>query len=358
MNILNFKTMYKAVMLSFLSILLYNCSEDDNEQVSTKSYNLDSTEKSSETAGPQVVFEENFDDQPDWSQFERCLYDNYSFDCNTIIEGWDYLYTEDKNSTHAPFYIEAIAGRGGIGKGYHFWDESRGTDRRWKTEAQLAKKLPQAYQELWFSFWIKFNPGARWEGGSEASKVFRGGAYNPLVLDGTAGTSVFNTNNSSKRNKGLGRTTGGMFFVDVVRNDRGRTRIKLFSRCNPSYKCDTYDDAWDYFVNPGAPSTPSDWKDNFGDGNWHKIEVHFVMDSAPEARDGVLEVFYDGNRLGGRNNIPWRTEGSDSWIEGINFFAIAGNSENVWAGDIDTTNSPEQSFYFIDDVKVCTTRCL
>ena len=308
-------------------------------------------------AAASIIFEETFDDQPEWSQRERCLYDDFSSDCDNLIDGWDYLYTDDKNPTHDPFYIEEAAARGGSGKGYHQWDESRGDDSRWKSEGQLAKKLSRPYQELWFSFWIKFNPNAQWEGGSESTKVFRAGALNPKVMDGTAGTSVYNVKNDSEGNKGHGRTSGGWFVLNVVRHERARTRLRASARCNRSYKCGEYDETWDLILDPDAPVQETDWPQNFGDDKWHKIEVHFAMNSAPGVGDGILEVFYDNERLGGRDDVPWKMEDAESWIEGINLFAIAGNSENVWAGDIETENSPEQSFYFLDDIKVCTKRC-
>ena len=334
----------------FLIIEAKNGAGTENSEVFELKFSTTSSNSS-------IVFQETFDNQPDWFQQDRCLYDNFSAACNTIPSGWNYFYVDDKNPTHAAGYIEAAAARGGSGKGYHLWDESRGANSRWKSEAQLGKRLPQAYQELWFSFWIRFNPNAQWEGGDEDSKVFRAGAFNPLVMDGTTGTSVFNVRNSNEKNNGLGRTTGGLFIMNVVHHDAKPTRIRLSTRCNATYKCGTYDEVWDYLVNPGAPTNVSDWSTNFGDGNWHKLEVHMVMNSSPGVGDGVLEVYYDGTRLGGRTNVPWKMDNAESWIEGINYFAIAGNSENEWAGNIDTPSSPEQSFYFMDDIQVCTTRC-
>lgn len=314
--------------------------------------------KVSPATGSQVVFRETFDDQPDWSQRDRCIFDNASSACNTLPSGWDYYYEDDKNPTHDAGYIEAAAARGGIGKGFHLWDESRGKKGQWKSEAQLAKRLPQAYQDLWFSFWLRFNPEAQWQGGSRAAKVLRAGAYNPQVMDGTAGTSLFNTNGSNAQNRELGRTTGGMFFVDVVHESKGRSNIRLVARCNATYNCGSRSRwTWFYVINPDLPAGTQDWNDTFGDGNWHKIEVHAVMNSLPGVDDGVLEVYYDGTRLGGRDNIPFKMDNAESWIEGINLFSIAGNADNVWAGNVDTTESPEQSFYYLDDIQVCTSRC-
>ena len=306
---------------------------------------------------PQVIFLETFDQQPDWSDPKLCAYDNFSKDCETLPLNWNYLYVDDKNPTHAPCYIEASAARGGSGKGYAQWDESRGSDGSWRSECQLAKRLPQAYPELWFSFWIRFNPDAEWESNWEPSKIFRAGAYNPKVMDGTSRSTIFKTNAGSEDNKGVGRTTGGMFFLNVVRVGNGGTRIQLSARCNPSYKCGSYDNTWEYNLDPNAPSGTTDWSSTLGDGNWHRIEAHYKLNSAPGAEDGILEIFYDGNRIGGRDNIPWRANGAESWIKGATFFSIAGNSANVWAGDINTVDSPEQLFYYLDDVSVCTTRC-
>lgn len=300
-----------------------------------------------------LIFEENWDLQADWVPTGRCLFDGFSADCNNLPNGWDWLYTDDSNPTNPPCAIEAAAARGGSGKGFHEWDESRGDDGSWKAECQLAKRLPQAYPEVWVSFFMSVNPDALWEGGSELSKIFRMGMYNPQVMDGTAGTSIFNTNNTSTQNNGLGKTTGGMFFLDLDHVVGGDTALKFIVRCNPSYRCGTYNEAFDYHVDSGAGTS---WAATFGDGQFHRIEIRMVMNTVVGVADGIVEVYYDGVFLGGKNDVPFRMAGADAWIEGINFFAIAGNSENVWAGDIPGPTSPEQSFYYIDDIKVGTTR--
>ena len=316
----------------------------------------DSGKTPSQPAAGNVIFSENFDDLPDWQPSGRCLYPGYAKDCDKLPGQFDTLYTDDANPTHAPCYIEAAAARGGSGKGYHHWDESRGDNRRWKAECQLGARLPGDYQSLWFSLWIRINPDAEWEGGSESTKLLRGGVFNSKVMDGTARTTMFRLNNSSSGNRGLGRTTGGIFFVNFVRHSHGPTRLRLSTRCNPVYKCGGKN-SWSFLISPENAGGGSDWKDNLGDGQWHHIEVHMAMNSSPGARDGILAVYYDGREIGRLAKVPWRMQGAEAWIKGINGFFIAGNSENVWRGNIDSRESPEQSFYFLDDIQVCKTRC-
>jgi hypothetical protein len=190
-----------------------------------------------------------------------------------------------------------------------------------------------------------------WQDGTMMSKIFRIGHYNPLVIDGTAKTSAFNTNNKSARNGGLGNTTAGLFFLDVKQVKSPRLmRLQQAVRCGGDYKCGKYKRAW--FQNfSGTPG--NSWKKTLGDDQWHHIEVRVKMNSAVGENDGILEVYFDGVQQTRRDNIPWRMAGTKATVTGFNMFTIAGNSNNIWAGQTDE----EQWMYDVDDLRVCTSRC-
>jgi len=306
----------------------------------------------------QMIFSDNFDATPDWQNkgSQRCNYIGWDEDandtsCANVPLNYDLIYMTDKNPANPMCQINNKGARGLNGKGLRVYDESNGDKNSWGSDCQIAKYFPQQYPELWVSYYIHYNPNMIWDSGTKMSKIFRIGHYNPLVVDGTAQTSAFNTNKSSSQNGGLGDTTAGLFFLDVKQvTSPELMRFQQAVRCGGEYKCGAYDEAW--FQN--FSGTPGDsWSQTLGDNRWHHIEAHVKMNSSVGANDGVLEVYFDGVLQTREKDIPWRMAGTKSVVTGFNMFTLAGNSNNVWAGQ----SNEEQWMYDVDDVRVCTSRC-
>ena len=302
----------------------------------------------------EVIFSDDFDATPDWQNkgSQRCNYIGWDKDardsaCANVPLNYDLMYITDKNPASPMCEINSKGARGSSGKGLRVNDESNGRKRSWGSDCQIAKYFPKQYPELWASYYIHYNPKMIWASGTKMSKIFRIGHYNPLVVDGTAKTSAFNTNNRSSKNKGLGNTTAGLFFLDVKQvKDPTLMRFQQAVRCGGLYKCGKYDEAW--FQN--FSGTPGDsWEDTLGDDKWHHIEVHVKMNSTVGANDGVLDVYFDGVRQTSRNNIPWRMAGTKADVTGFNMFTIAGNSNNIWDGQ----SNAEQWMYDVDNLRIC-----
>ncbi|MEW8627698.1 MAG: PKD domain-containing protein [Candidatus Thiodiazotropha sp.] len=310
-------------------------------------------------ANAEEIFSGTFDATPDWQNdgSQRCSrldWDEVSGEtaCADMPLNYDLIYVTDRNPTTPMCEINSSAARGAAGKGFRMYDESNGDRNSWGSDCQIAKYFTTQYPEVWSSFYIRYNPDMIWDTATARAKIFRIGHYNPLVVDGTAGTSVFSTNNSSEKNKGLGRTTSGLFFLGTKQEKSpALMRLRQAVRCAPQYKCGSYDESW--FQN--FSGTPGDsWWETLGDGNWHLVEVRTAMNSAPGVADGIVEVYFDGVLQTMRTDVPWRMEGVDpAVVRGFNLFSIAGNSDNVWDGQ----SNAEQWVYDIDDVKICTTRC-
>ena len=126
-------------------------------------------------------------------------------------------------------------------------------------------------------------------------------------------------------------------------------RFQQAVRCS-EYKCGKYDEAW--FQNFSGTDSRS-WKDTLGDNKWHHIEIRVKMNSAADAYDGILEVYFDGTLQTRRDDIPWRMAGVEEVVTGFNMLTIGGNSNNVWAGQ----SNEEQWMYDVDDLRICTNRC-
>ena len=302
----------------------------------------------------EVIFSDSFDATPDWQNVgsQRCKWigdpHNGGASCANVPLNYDLMYMDDRNQTTPMCAINSQAARGTSGKGLRVTDESNGSSSQWGSDCQIAKILPQQFPEVWVSYYIHYNPNMIWANGTTKSKIFRIGHYNPFVINGTTETSVFNTN----LNTNQGPTTSGLVFFDVKSlNSSARMRFQPSVRCAPTYKCGTYDDEWETDIKGKQDYS---WGNTLGDNQWHHIEIRVKMNSAPGVGDGIFEQYLDGVLQTKQTDIPWRMSGVDpSVVTGFNMFTIAGNSNNVWAGN---TNQ-EQWMYDVDDVKICTSRC-
>lgn len=303
-----------------------------------------------------VIFSDNFDTTPDWQNIgsQRCKWivaDEGTRDtaCANVPLNYDLMYVTDKNPTFPMCQITSAASKGINGKGLRLYDESNGRKNSWGSDCQIEKYLGQQYPEIWVSYYIHYNPNMIWHSGTGVSKIFRIGHYNPLVVDGTAKTSVFNTNKSSSKNSGLGDTTAGIFFLYVKHESSGLVRFQQGVRCS-DYKCGRYKEAWRQNI---TGTSGVSWGKTLGDDKWHHIEARVKMNSAVDTNDGVLELYFDSILQTRRDNIPWRMTGVKNTVTGFNMISIGGNSHNIWAGQ---TNE-EQWMYDFDDLRICTSRC-
>lgn len=296
-------------------------------------------------AGGPVLFEDDFA-----NQFPINLTGSKRFDGDpdpvVTLPDWDYQYDDNANPTNPSAAIISP----GIFKA---WDESRGDPNSWKSELQLAKYFPTQRPELWCQFDIRFNPAAN-VAVMSAAKIFRMGAYNPSVADGTTGTSVFRTSLGTF----AGETTGGMFFYDVQFHN-SRWRHKISWRVNPNYqdpRGSSFQRTWYDILDDQGQRFPNDDQWNapniYGDGSWHTIQFGMKQNSAPGADDGEIYMYYDGVLQFSDTTRRWRFADADAWVTGLNMITIGGNAENLWAGNIDNSSSPEQEWFEMRNVKM------
>ncbi|MFT7645226.1 MAG: hypothetical protein ACI9BF_000902 [Candidatus Paceibacteria bacterium] len=317
---------------------------------------LEPTPEPAPTPAPSggLVFSDNFNATTPQDIIGRCRFggdtggDTLGGDCSALPPNWNFTYTSDSNNANPPCEITVDAARGGFGLGFKVWDESNGDKNSWGSDCQLAKHLgPDQYEEVWTSHFIRFNPDQDPPG---AAKMFRIGHYNEKIADGTTESTIFNTNKVTSE----GPTISGLVFYDLKQVSSSHYRHKFALRCDPVYKCGTYDEVFESeFKDSGGEYTDKSWTNTFGDGKWHQVEFHMVMNSGAGAKDGVIEMYWDGFRQGGRSDVPWLGSGHNPNAVGWNMITLAGNQNNYWDGQSNT----EQHVYDIDDVQVCTSRC-
>ena len=134
-------------------------------------------------AGPPVegvLFEEDFDDLPDWT----------SGDEGAPLPGDFYSMRADSAFAMSDGFpggreaIEILEGnvemaRGGAGKSLVMWRDSNGPDWYWGSDSMLTVYFPEGHDELYLRFWIRFDPDWTPDGESGMTKLFRFSSWDP-----------------------------------------------------------------------------------------------------------------------------------------------------------------------------------
>ena len=291
----------------------------------------------------QVVFEENFDGQPDWWPTARQSSCIPSSCISGVPSNWTYWRNDE---LWTPFGVSPTLGSnpsiqitpfnhyGATGKAFTVWNESNNgaSGDGWGADGILAKRLDQDYKEIFVQIKIKFQPDFKfWKAGQAQSliKLFRIYHY-----DGTGSPFTFFTNGFS----------APIYIMDVQRDEYG-TKSAHAIRIDPQEtQYSSY--LWPYQRFVGSPQFES----SIGDGNWHTLSWQAKINSALDATDGVIKFWMDGVLQAEKTDIPFLKTGSNMSI-GWNVVAIGGNSLNLFS---DVANKAEQ-WYAIDDVVVSTT---
>ncbi len=300
-----------------------------------------------------LVFSETFDTQDDFflpyagASCVRGVRD----ECALVPEGWTHFYSAERwhpqsdgdSAVHSSLEISDFQKRGPSGKGLVVWDESWGGPSQWGSDGVLAHRLPEEFSDLYAEFHIKFQPGFRWHhyeagSGTNLAKIFRLSHF-----DGDDGNPFkFFSNGDS----------APTYFLDLhmwntQKNGATLNFTSLASnvRCDPqesNYRCGSYESN-----TRGALPGQRSFEESIGDGAWHHIGVRVSVNSAPGVPDGVVSVWFDGEQVEHRTDVPFLGEGAPAG-SGWNFAMLAGNMHNY--------PEPEESrleqWYAIDDFKL------
>ena len=337
------------------------------------------------TAYAEVLFEENFDDQPDWhSGLSENDHNNDGIPDRVQIGSDGYLlpngwYSSRQDPSWAPSVgypdgresIEILNknssfARGGTGKSYVSWrDATEAPTFRWNSDSILSQYFPSGLGQVYVSFWIKFDPNWTPLGETGASKLFRISSW-----DGVENIYGF----------GSDRYNGPVLFWDYKNTESGGVRNSLSFR---GFPIDTnYIPRNPEFINMPRSSSSGDYGMNFdnntrdlnGDGvedniiniknliteeplsgivnhdevwgqNWHKIEFFIKMNTSAGAFDGVLKQWIDGQLVFKNETLPWmgnQSAKNRKW----NVISFGGN-DHFHAY---TDSEKRQEWYSIDDI--------
>lgn len=329
----------------------------------------------------EVLFVENFDDQPDWTSAMHSTDRAQYADTHTIPEGW-YAVRQDPtwapSTGHADRHeaIEILASnadkaRGGSGKAYVSWRDYYDAGwLRWNSDSILAKYFPEGHDQLYVEFYIQFDPEWTQTG---KSKLFRMTSW---------------SGNPDFFGYGGGRENGPVLFMDYEEGDSS-VRNSLAFRSGPhgvNYGMDNnlmgdmprtlvgsgdYSGNWTsntvgsiYGPDPQIPDKVNggyipkdiDYRPQHDQiygpsGTWTKVAYFVKMNSAPGVRDGVFKQWLDDQLVLETNKVTWVDSNPDNKMVKWNVVAIGGN--DFWRGY--TNEERREEWYAIDDVLIATT---
>ncbi|WP_328184813.1 hypothetical protein [Marinobacter sp. OP 3.4] len=323
-------------------------------------------------AESRVLFEESFDDLPDYTSSEELN-----------LEGWDYRRNGEVSwspssgypKKHDAFEIlerNADKARGGSGKSFVGWRESYDPGwKQWNSDGILLKYMPEGYDQLYVSFYIRFSPEWTKSGNSKIFRIFSwNGEESPFVFfsDGNAGP-LFDWKYSHSGSYGVrnfltfrGGPHGENYKIDG--NDMPGTPRSLINQGDISmnYTKDTVGMSLDGgtpeirdqvnggFISDNMNQTVTH-EQIFGDSsNWTKMAFYVQMNSAPGANDGVVMQWINDELVFRNNTVNWVGENSGNQMVEWNAVALGGNDFfREYPND-----QRYEEWYSIDDVVIST----
>jgi len=342
-------------------------------------------------ARAEIVFEENFDDQPDWTSAMYSTDVEQRAATHTIPENWYSIrqvpqWAPSKGHADRHEAIEILASnadksRGGKGKSYVSYRDSYDAGWNfWASESILLKYLPEGFSEIYVEFWIRFDPNwtrkyiagtpgtiskllriSSWSGKGSEYGAFSDGNIGPIAL------WDHSLNNYGVRNQLAfrgGPHSDNYKFIASDIPDVGGAMIAgslgdfnlNFSSSIPAMGPNNAQPIIEDRVNGGfiTKNTQGAVSHNqiFGPGDaWTKLGFYVKMNSAPGVRDGEFRQWMNDKQIFRSTQIPWirASETKDEnakWnlvaIGGNDFFQTYPNSERV------------EEWYSIDDLIIRT----
>jgi hypothetical protein len=329
-------------------------------------------------AQAEVLFEENFNDQPDWTNEMYSLETQQEVPRGDILPvGWYSSYASVGFGRPA---IEILSSnsdktRTGTGKSFVSWKEhnkvreaqfSSNSTLTYKIEGPSGIGVDQVYAE----FWIRFDP--LWTPETNLSKLFRVYSYRPEEQGGNI------------QSFGGGKHAGPVVFFDYEHSSNYGAFNRLAFRGGP-WGDANYKTAW-------APSVPDKNQnflgyellqqvpdklnggliplDNGGNivsheqvwgplaaGLWTKLGFFVKMNSANDVADGVFMQWRDDKLILKSTEVQWMQPNASGLTPAeIKWNAIAIGGNDYIGGDPPTyPNSAEhEEWYAIDDFIMST----
>lgn len=297
-----------------------------------------------------VIFEEDFDSQPDFtSTMHTTDQSQKGAEGYKLPDGWTNLYQTtswspetgypDKHATVEILAANADKTRNGTGKSMVNWRES--SSPQWNSDGQLQVIFDTEYNEIYMEFWLSFSPNwaARTLENGGISKFARIGYHDGVgsPFDGARGGLGpvlfwdYNQNDYGQRNtfafrggpagynyymdpSAEGVTNQSNFTNDTIGMAVGGGNPQVVDQVNGGFLADV--DRYD-FLNHDRLWGPA--------GHWTKVAFYVKMNSAPGVNDGLMMMWLNDERIKLETTVPWVGENPENKMVGWNFIALGGN---------------------------------
>lgn len=350
----------------------------------------------------EVIFEEHFDEQPDWTsglaENDKDPFNQVGLPdrvqratTHTIPKGWysirqDPVWSPSKGYPDKHETIEILASnadkaRGGKGKSYVSWRDSYDPGwKHWNSESIMLKYFPQGYNELYVEFWIRFsddwtrvNPDgataatskilriSSWSGDDTEYGAFSDGNIGPIalwdysvnkygirdILSVRGGPYSDNYKLSKSDIPDIGHLIGSGSSGDLNLNFSGLMAGMGPGGTQPIIK----DRVNGGFITKGTSGTITH-NQIFGPGkSWTKMAFYVKMNSSVGKKDGIFRQWINDNQIFSSDSIPW-IRPSETRDENAkwNLVAIGGNDYF----QIYPNEQRHEEWYSIDDLVIRT----
>lgn len=334
----------------------------------------------------EVIFQESFDDQPDWTSgmYPSSNSALLPWEGDILPPGW-FAGREDKqwapssgdSDRHEAVEILAnntgVMTRDGSGKSFVSWRESYdpdGAGRRWNSDGMLLKYFESGYKQLYVEFWINFSNESiqtYYRDGFGMSKIFRiynwggnesqffeyfGDENSPKFLWDFGGATKYGIRNRLSlyaRGPNFDPSEIPSLPKDFISGSGGDLDLSYYSNIGGQEA----DGGTAELPNKKDGGVITGWPVHLdqlmGDERvWTKMAFFVRMNSSPGAADGILAQWIDGQRILYNTNIPWVRSGYSMvpW----NIVAIGGNDNFSYYDNAER----HEEWYAIDDIKVMT----
>lgn len=290
-------------------------------------------------ASAAILFEDDFDDSPDWQSVEsfsptanagwpNTWKDKPGGATQPPPQGWTSYRAAIPRWAHEPTFVLGEQGARGAGKGMTYAVEAVGYGGGSYSGGGLDVYLGDiGYPELFIRLYLKYDPATfHWgynEGGTTnkngtdhhaAQKIMRISRLKQPPSVSTVNPQFYDTTAKGGYQmptffpEFLDNSNGGYFRPPTMNN----VRFDWVTRLDPLYADTSSNSEWQIpFPSKGLvvgdPTWSSDWFDP--DGQWHSYEFRVKMNSAPGIADGEWELWIDGLTDAAHhkmvNTIPW-----------------------------------------------------
>ncbi|WP_339782518.1 hypothetical protein [uncultured Marinobacter sp.] len=313
-----------------------------------------------------VIFEDNFDNQPDWTSAMYSTDTVQRATTHTIPEGWFSVRQDptwspskgypDKHETIEILSSNADKARGGNGKSFVSWRDSYNKGwSYWASESILLKYFPEGYTELYVEFWISFDPNwtrvavpdrpnatskifrvSSWSGDGTEYGAFSDGNIGPIALwdhsvnnYGLRNTLAFRGGPHSDNYKLTATDIPdvGKYLISGSLGDFNLNYSSSLAGMGPNRAEPIITDRLNGGFITRNTSGVVGHNQIFGPGDsWTKLAFYVKMNSAPGVKDGVFRQWLNDKQIFVSTEIPW-IRPSETRDENAkwNLVAIGGN---------------------------------